>query len=165
MVPTELSLKDLSTHISSGKPFCPSRFQTQNSKYNRNNATWLESSCIALDFDDNENFDELKLLFEKYEIEIHLYYTTWSHTKDYAKFRVCIFFDKPFTNFEIYQKTLLCFQDLFQSDRGASSPAHMFQGSLNCTILSEKWNSFDKPKKKVYTIIELRGYSNRTTGV
>ena len=139
---SKMTLVDFAKAIESGHSFCPVVFKDNR----RSNNNFLQSNIFALDFDNNENPNDIIELFKKNGIHVNLWYKTFSWKPNFRKFRIIIAFDETFTNrilrFRI-QSGLIKFTN---SDRHCKDAARLFFAGKDPVVLHENLNPWDNVK-------------------
>lgn len=127
------TLQTLSEKLSTGQTFCPAVFK--NNK--RENKSFLSQQIFGLDFDSGIEPQVVIDKLKSYSINVNLFYSTFSNTKDTPKFRLCILFVDVIQDKEqrdLIQKGLMNITG--EADPSTKDSARMFFGSNNCTVLN-----------------------------
>ncbi len=103
----------------------------------RTNASWIEQSIFALDFDKGTiSVEQVYLRLNEFGIVPQLYYYTFSDSILLRKFRVVLFLDTPVTDIRIHK---MIYQSLFSMfpdvDINCKDASRYFLGGKECKVV------------------------------
>lgn len=142
-VATETTISGLGDYVSKGHTIAPAILKNSY----RNNANFISSQAVFLDYDDDQDYLEIIEQIEEFGFKVNIFYNSFSHQtapKFINKFRLVIVLDSMIHDKALFKGMIEAFIDLTGADRGCKDPSRMFFAGNNVKVLSEQENSFDQ---------------------
>lgn len=105
--------------------------------------TFIGSSGFFLDFDKNSNPEQILNRFNELNIKTNFWYTSFSDTPEYRKFRICILLDKLITDTTVIINIFSNLFYHFPADTSCKDLARKFYGGKEVYFLTEEPNSLE----------------------
>jgi len=105
--------------------------------------TFIGSSGFFLDFDLNSNPEQIINRFYELNIKPNFWYTSFSDTPEYRKFRVCILLDDLLTDWTTISNIYSNIFYHFPADNSCRDLARKFYGGKDVHFLTEEPNSLE----------------------
>ncbi len=141
MIQTGTTIENICTHIGNGYSytFTPNLY-TNNKPTVKN---FVGTSGFFLDFDLNSNPEQIINRFNELNIRPNFWYTSFSDSPEYRKFRVCILLDELLTDKGIMSNIYSNIFYHFPADNSCKDAARIFYGGKEVHFLSDEPNKLE----------------------
>lgn len=141
MIQTGTTIENVCKYIGNGYgyTFTPNLY----SDNKPSSSTFVGTSGFFLDFDLNSNPEEILSRFYELNIKPNFWYTSFSDTPEYRKFRVCILLDNLLTDRYIISNIYSNIFYHFPADNACKDAARKFYGGKEVYFLTEEPNSLE----------------------
>lgn len=126
-----ITMQQLKVAIAHGQAFAPCIFKENWPKNNH----FLYTSTLALDFDDNQDWQKIVEQLKEVGFKPNIYYPTWSCTDNYKRFRIVLFLDEKITDTVIFKQLMKSLIYLTGADENGVKISQFYQGSFDATVL------------------------------
>lgn len=179
MIQTGTTIENVCTYIGNGYgyTFTPNLY----SDNKPSSSTFIGTSGFFLDFDLNSNPEQILNRFYELNIKPNFWYTSFSDTPEYRKFRVCLLVDEIINNSITISNIFSNIFYHFPADNSCKDLARKFYGGKEVHFLAEEPNSletlksnstwageraplqfdFEKPVNLLYTDNKITGKAKR----
>ena len=141
MIQTGTTIENICNHIGNGYSytFTPNLY-TNNKPTVKN---FVGTSGFFLDFDLNSNPEQIINRFNELNIKPNFWYTSFSDSPEYRKFRVCILLDELLTDKGIISNIYSNIFYHFPADNSCKDAARIFYGGKEVHFLSDEPNKLE----------------------
>lgn len=141
MIQTGTTIENVCNYIGNGYgyTFTPNLYSDNKPSSN----TFTGTSGFFLDFDLNSNPEQILNRFYELNIKPNFWYTSFSDTPEYRKFRVCILLDNLLTDRYIISNIYSNIFYHFPADNACKDAARKFYGGKEVYFLTEEPNSLE----------------------
>jgi len=103
----------------------------------RSNSAWTSQQVFALDFDKGTiTPEEVIDTIDQFGFKPQLYYSTFSDSPAFPKFRVVFFLESPITDIRLHKMIYTSLMSLFADvDKSCKDASRYFYGGKNCSLI------------------------------
>lgn len=141
MIQTGTTIENVCKYIGNGYgyTFTPNLY----SDNKPSSKTFIGTSGFFLDFDNNSNPEQILNRFYELNIKPNFWYSSFSDSPEYRKFRICILLDKLITDTTIISNIFSNLFYHFPADNACKDLARKFYGGKEVYFLTEEPNSLE----------------------